>query len=610
MRRTEFSKLAKEAGLLRVDGIRPVKINSTIPTVGVFFTRVKYSLDTNKYESINRKCFITFPASSLRYFTPGSVWKSGKQVHVPSAIPRQYKIKTSQVIHTIPSEPLQLNGEDFSKVIPSRVKLFGQNKPFLINSPIVVVPSIDDLLNQSILVIPEHELFRFYYGVSDRFVNRLTSSDYLNKYIDYSKSLSQKYMPEIFLNRRLSRLESLVAFRMLVDKLAERVGRNIHKKLKTPPLNSTLKGENNSNIGLNYYCDFPFKGDSILNISGSSYKVNSTSSQREFEFIYVRTINQCSAPLPFKDPVIKHDFKLDPKKQENEDKNADEGFPFLQEGKAAPEEKPSIGDEPTNKRLKSASSYTPSNRFTSIKYFKPKYINENAAENSDFKKRQRVDVEEDSIGEQNNEKDSKNRRKLSGFDTDVDGAQSNRMKLFISLIKSIRKRQCSWEIKTKAINSSVVEDNESITFLPKPDSMRSKWHMIDSTRTRQIICCEINLDNSFYYLFELELKGQNESAATLLLSSKSNTSLDNKEINKILDLVVKCRHWPSSNIARFSSDEGVEQYEDDYFQDRISRPQHSDKNVSDYTEDEIGAWAGIVEEAIGKLIPGMIVTLN
>lgn len=124
----------------------------------------------------------------------------------------KYKVDTRKIQFFHPGDTIALDEKKFPTALPLTAIKFGKNYKFMRHALYAVVPVLENLKTQY-LVVPCTELYRFYIGVSSRFCNALVRNT-LDDYIQWKK-------PRLRMMTRLSKIEQFVSYRGFFDNVGK-----------------------------------------------------------------------------------------------------------------------------------------------------------------------------------------------------------------------------------------------------------------------------------------------------------------------------------------------------------------------------------------------------
>ncbi|EAQ65260.1 hypothetical protein MED121_18505 [Marinomonas sp. MED121] len=448
-----------------------------------------------------------------------------------------------------------------------------------------IVPVLDDPLTK-FLVLPCSELYRFYIGVSDRFINKVLTNNTQN-YFSWED-------PYIRVKKPLNRLEQFIAYRGNWDEQGKDWLLMPSRYIQTiATANNSVKDEKMLQP-FALKATFPFKGITTLTIAGKRFKYESE--DKVIWAIFAANIIHCDKKVDFETKILADPYSKNPQAWTLEAGDANDLIksPFDDEYNL------SETDEPSNTLPDNVVILNPSNRFSAMndmdfKHYltnetnDPLYVGDSTADSNFYSYEDMVsDGSDDRI------------LRKSDFESHVNHVD-RKLSDFIKVISHLRAKNIhrNWEVVTRSAANSILEqDGEIVTTFLENRNRRYSWHLVDDInegvkRLRQIVWVEIIVNqSSFIYLAEMELKGSETGRSTFCIYTNDLKYMPEGDFETFLEITARQNRWPMPDHKWRSSSAKITA--DKYFENYKHRPIiHPDfLSTSDsLSETELSLWA-------------------
>jgi hypothetical protein len=560
----EYNKLARYPGYWRVDGIgNDISFdNKGNQFTSVYFSRILETEISNPFRASavdskhkddsegdkfipTRK--ISFPVQSIRNFQVGTVWSStdsqpGKLVFRPKAID-SLLIDTNQVTFLKLSDSLPSDKFPFDTLLPRQQFMLGKNFGFMRDMRFAVIPVINHEKTKW-LIIPASEIFRFYIGVSSKFIGASLSNQ-IKKYIDWEKSVFSEKEPHLYLRQRLSRIEAYVLLQALSNEKAKIALNRPFHYLSTSFKNNLLAA-NEDKQPMCIQASFPFSGQTTLTVSGKRMPLTD---DHENWAIYGMSILKCTHPRSFDNAHIYLDAKAT---QPNDNKPGapSDGNQSIFEA----DEDLVLSEMPPSAKYSVLGMTDLTNQFSAMDGLKCTYHKElsrgkgfiriplNIGKPLEYSELEpNYQEESDGIKGVNSEQLHHELKQRDIIDF---------LEMLVHLKQLLHAK--NWSLSTRYLDSYSAHGQFVFTFFPSI-SGNYTWYKSknsDENRSRFVVWAEIEVEKGkFIYLIEFESNPKDGARSTALIYLNNYQYLDDQLFSKFLKLTAIQNGWPSKNRA-------------------------------------------------------------
>jgi hypothetical protein len=317
MSRTRFTikPFPSDGKYWRVDWLGKIHPNPNVdsePLIDVHLTQLRddYTdcLQNNSLILKEQKPPIPVGIGALPLISMGSVWKD-KKCHEILRQDRKsltFRVDTSKLINTTFSGQYDADHGIYRYISDSYYPV-NEHIKAINDAPLHVVPVTDSRLGFKCILIPQIELFRFYY-VCSSFVAKCVWNDDLSRAINQEKSeLLEGNDLRIYLRKNLYDHESWLLGRWFLSKTMRSQISRMVRKSRVDAINTS----SGRKIAVHPHVSFPFDGVSTLTTYGKRIRIAKWNTDRlhsheEWAFLVLR-IQSCSYPLPFRDIVLERE---------------------------------------------------------------------------------------------------------------------------------------------------------------------------------------------------------------------------------------------------------------------------------------------------------------
>lgn len=568
--------LFKLQNFWRVDGTSDVEwVNGSLK-IGYVLSRLRddYSdpLTATAREDLPPKVLVLSP-SWINFLTVGSVWNGGKRVSKPARLGRSLEIDTSQAVNQAANLRDKWNTKDITAADLSSPK--DQKSPSV--TLYTIVPIIGDKQFKW-MVIPNSEIFRYYFAVSRRIAKKVLNGE-TSSLIDFSKSVGNDPIT-IFELVRLKDIEATFLGRIQANKSFKEEVFQINKRITAI---NTTNSNGGSNSALALEANFPFSGRTRLSVAGTPMQLANEPA------IYAMEIHHCTYPLGFSSLIIESSGS-----QTAGGKLAEKGKghrSFNVPSHDPDDEDEQLDDSPADARLRRREIPLTSAGFPQDTDIKIEY--RRSLEHKDkiaTYVSEEIDIGGLTLGDGNFRAASKNTLGADDFREEAPQA-ARELNEFFEMLQGFGEiaKEKQWSVDSRAINGAIpINSNNSkinacvITSLPMLGSKKRTWHLIttkDGVRTRQLACIEVTTTRTqrFFYILEIELKDNEPGQCTFLIRRRDFKKISDDDFNILLKLTCYKNRWPD-----FDSDSWEKSKQralaENFKKDHISKKLHHPKN--------------------------------
>lgn len=547
------TELSDRGGFWRLDGVGTIEL----PSDAKFGMTAEFHFSEISPTKINtpfKKDAITgehfSPALNIAYLRKiptGSVLSAGHP-NTPPPLVGSYRIDTDLARQHLRSDEVCLNGLDIKEILPDSYFLSPPKiKEHLKQAQLTIVPTIG-ISSPKYLIIPDTELFKFYYGAGNTILkgvlNGTTSAIY-----SHEKSYLEEETTTIHSNRDLSRLELATIARWRNSEIAYTRMLSIRNHIVARHIS---RGIINSSNERHIKASFPFNGHTTLGVCGKKICLESVHGAPPIWAIFVMRIQSCSRGLGCKkvrqisghsnkskantdphEPTSLNTFvhlpEFDPSDLPLEDIPANIDLQRIHRGDGIPVELPALSDVRFEKIYQEGSdtAHVPTERvYTDIGV---------------------LTLEDGSAGKDNTG------RGLDGHDEEI-SALSKNLELFLLCIESIN-NDSPIHLDTIGFESARNYNGNKINTLRAPYNRR--WCSItdeDKQRPRNIIVAEAVIAPSQHiYLIEMEIPPATTGQCSIILHKTDYSKLDEDTFKNYLRLTAHQYHWATDTFESTNS---------------------------------------------------------
>jgi|SRR5690554_68520 len=596
----EFKFLKSHPGSWRVDGVGELTLNNNRPQVILCFS----SVDQDSQTRFLKK---SLPLSALIWFSVGSVWKNGKRIANSSLNTEKFTVDTSDFRdRSLPERVLiNLGNGDCADVsiIPAQEFNFGGGKGnylFLRDARYKMFKTQDK--ETPYLIVPDSEIFRFYYAVSSRLCNSIVM-DETDKYVDWSLS-ERGANPKVFLKARLSRLERYIFLRSLSDDVARQNLEGIRKHIE----NKSAQGNQ-----LFVSANIPFRGKTTLAVTGKRICLTQdSSSSPAIHAYFAMQLLSCSYTPSFYDPTIIYggkEYRSDGGETSHSTGSSVENSDYSDDLDDLLEFDHVEGDS----RIKKLSLLAPSNRFPAMENLNYNFLKPDGSVDSYGAK---FDSDEkfnfDTIEEGGYSEQSSGGRGVGIYASEQ--RTSRDMDKFIDVIKIVRaiNKPKGWEVDFISNTDELNSNGERLSIFPNMGK-KYNWYLIKPSgskdnRPRHAVWVQVTLpDNKKIYLVEIELRsGEYGWSTAIWIPTVEGDYLFSSDLDRLLKLTAVKNRWPKLN-HKWASSKLDELSKELFARSEIGRVTHPKNILNDTDTDEnLQKWAEQLTEKINVINDGLV----
>ncbi|MBS1186623.1 MAG: hypothetical protein H6R04_641 [Burkholderiaceae bacterium] len=545
----KYKKLAKHAGIWRVDGVGYLR-DSEHPgsrTVIHFSGLNGVGPHLDPYHSLaSNGEHLHFPVhtASLHHFRVGSIWRDGERILRSILLSDRYEIDASRAKLVTLDEEIILNGHAVSTVVPEKYFSLGENRDHLAKTYYVIVPVLRNSRTKW-LVIPAAEMLRFYYGTSTRMLTA-TLRKALDKLYDPKKSRMEEGVPIIHLKRPIFRKEAAVLSRLVASQDARVELKKIRQHIEVTHANNKANKDSEQKP-LSIKVSFPFKGITTVYVLGKRMPL--TDAKTEWAVLAME-IMSCSRPFGFSE--VTYEFEELNFRGQGGRTGGGSDIPPKHRGVVDDETESELADVPANKRMPRLIVNQISNPFPSFNQVKTTYHAKGSGNGRHFQRVVDVDVNKLTMNGGSNSEDAQGNLGINEHQVGP-GKIERKLSNFIAMLKHLRSALSGeWNVTTRELDEGVVENGEWVTFFPLKIGKRRTWHLVlgedGIKRSRQVVCVEVQskTKDQYFYLLEMELRPNESGQCTILLYSGEQASVENDTIKELLYLTAMQNRWASS----------------------------------------------------------------
>lgn len=534
--------LLKLEGFWRVDGTSNVESANEGLKISFVLSRLRddYSdpFSSTARLDIDPKILVLNP-SWLSILTIGSIWENGSRVSKPGRLSRSLEIDTSQAVN----KATNLIDKHAKQSITANDLLEKKDFKHLSATLYSIVPIIGDKQFKW-MVIPHAEIFRFYVAVSGRIAKRVLRGE-ADHLIDLSKPTGNDPVT-IFERVVLKDVEAKFFGRVQANPAFKEEILQVNKRISVINATNSLTGDR---VPLALEAHFPFSGRTSLSVAGVPMRLANEPA------IYVMEILHCTYPLGFTAITLE---SAGTQATGGIPGNKGKGHKTLNVPHRDPDdEDDEIDDLPADANLQRRevpqnSSPFPDdieiiierNRSLTLKELIANYV---SAEG---------EVDGLTLGD-GIRATSDNLRGVDDVKEEAPAA-ARALKDFFAMIEDFEKiaREKKWIVSSRALNGSIPltqggsqQSKHIITSLPMLAGKQRRWHLVnteDDVRPRQLACVEVESSRTqrYFYILEVELKGNEPGQCTLLVRRCDYKRISDKDFHSLLKLTCYKNRWP------------------------------------------------------------------
>lgn len=550
------AEVARWLGYWRVDEIGHIVDNTVLGSkLVIYFSEIKpesinkplkYRSRTGKTRTIARS------AGHLLIFTVGSVWHKGYIVFTPSE-PESYWIEPSSGFFTRRDEEIEVFDRRFDSIINTIYFGFEKNSSRQSNAQYKVIPIENE--QTSVVIVPAAEIFRYYFGASDRLLSAILRGR-IENYINWKMCSIENGKVSLLLRYPLKR-EEMIPFARLLAADSKNSLYQPHKHLATLKANQSLDGGSPPPC-LNIMTDFPFKTSAHLHVVGKAFpliELSSSTSEKQHSVeppkvwaFFVMRIVGCTRDVGFSS--IDYAFETGAINKNAKGQMPSNGIPqhIAQIDELDDHE---LLDDLADARIKRLSLSVNTECLSNIDKVDFKCLG--AIKTEDVSGHSRlVDIEATRFTT-NDGNYSGQSQGVVGVNVTTDYVHSvcEGLKHFISIVKQMRfMQETRWRVETRATNNPLFDRGERVSVFTKGLGKRLTWHSIEydkgSSRLRQFVWVEIEniRTNRFAYIFEMEVESGENGQSTLLLHRNDYQVIGPEFVLKLSRLTAHQNRWP------------------------------------------------------------------
>lgn len=549
MARFNYARLARYPGIWRVDGVGPMRAGGKLGGRSVIYlSGLTEDGIENPYwkQSLNSKTLM-FPvhSASLRDFKVGSIWKNGEKIADAPRLDRtKYHVDVSRAQIVTLNQTVQLNGFWASSVVPDERFHFGDNRIHLSQTLYAVLPVLNDRLTHW-LVLPVSELFRFYTGVSSRMLAGALQGR-LENYVNWEKCRIEQGRPVLHVKRPINRKEAAVLGRAVVSASAKASLLGVHQHLSSTSANNNVQNESNKRP-LVIRTSFPFADQTHLYVSGKRMPLAQKGGQWS---VFAMEILHCSHQWGFPGVIL----ELDDLFEANTQGAGGTGSPPPRFNPRLDDDTDDYGidDLPADQRLGRLVVRSFTNQFGAMDELSFEYRQSKSGSGwGKSEKNIDVSVIALTLGDGDYSVESTGNLGVSEFQSRVEVARE--LSKFLEVLDHLRSatKARSWRVVTRNLGGQLTQGNELIALFPEKVGRLRTWHLIvesnNNIRPRQLVWAEVALrkEDHFVYIFEMELKENEESGqCTILVHLNDFSRLDDETFKVLIRLTAIQKRWP------------------------------------------------------------------
>ncbi|KAF7788540.1 hypothetical protein PRUB_a1529 [Pseudoalteromonas rubra] len=591
-------KLKEYPGLWRVNGYSNLELpDKSVPKVWVCLSQLKeeqirtpLTLGSVTGQSIK----IKQPLSRISDLLIGSCWRGGGEkgtcANILPPLNKEFVIDTSKIKIVRLGESVSIYGNTYQCVLPKMAIELGKHLYDLAQTLFAVVPVLHDEFTK-FLVVPCYELYRFYIGVSSRFINGNVAGS-LDRYFEW-------HNPYLKVLKNLSMLEKFVAYRGHWSSEGRSWFNMPHRHIQSIGQANRLS---NGNQPLVMMATFPFCGITTLTIAGKPFKLSNNNSDEWG--VFAANILQCSKRESFEVLALGDSESDTPEPGSVDTARPPNGSgPFDDE-----EDWPETNEQP-NTRGSDIAILAQNNRFSAMQgmAFKNFTTNDNedpVYKNGFSKKAEKVSHDE-LTGPSDEDDPILPKENFDGHADHVDRDLTDFVHVIIALRHLVSKR--GWEVRTRSHGTNLIVEGETVTtfIVPANNKRKLNWRLIgegENVRPRQIVWVEIAVTpEQFIYLAEMELKGSESGRSTLCVLSKTGRIMDIPDFKVLLKLTATRNGWPQEKHTWKS--EQLAKIANEYFQKYEHKGlSHHPSNTAKEQSQKILEWAESIEKKLLKVL--------
>ena len=597
----EFKFFKNHPGIWRMDGVGQLRLIDRKPHATVCFSGVHPESLVSNNTFFQR----SLPASAIVWLAVGSLWKNGRRIKDNSLESETFTVDVSKPeilnLQEKLSIPLKTNKNIEVGIIPPDAFNFGGGKGnynFLKEGTYRVFKTGKE--KTPYLIIPNSEIYRFYYGVSSRLCNSIIVGE-TDKYVDWNLS-ERGANPKIHLKTRLSRLERYVFLRALADDDAMKSFLNIRSMIES----QSVQGKK-----VFISADFPFKKRTTLNVKGKrvclARKTDTTPAVHAF---FAMQLLKCAYTPNIEEPIVVfggEEFKA--KEGSSTGMGKGDSFDeFLRDLEDLDEffELDDVSADASRKRL---SLLTPAARFPAMAKISCKFIKPDG--NEDVYGARFARDEESAlytIGEGDYSQENSN---IRGVDKSLSDHQISRdIEKFIEVMKAFRaiNKSKNWKVDFLSNTDELSSSGELLSVFPSMGK-RYNWYLIkqphsNDSRPRHVVWAQVTLeDNSKIYLVEIELRSDEHGWSTAIwVPTTEKGSFEAEDLNQLLRLTAIRNRWPK--LSHKWPNEKLRLSVEDLFERSIIYGMEHPSNTVVASDGGIQAWAEQITDKVSRIVNG------
>lgn len=530
-------------GFWRVNGYGEVALNDTLDYVYISFSKIADSFKDRPYSKgaeTGDVLSARFHISHLCFFRSGSIWKDGELYRNAS----DFKSKMFSA-YVFPAEVHTLRLIDIPSIQErtcNRQELSGN----LENARLIKlrIRAQDESIRW--LLIPDVEVFRYFFGVSQRMIS-LIASNQTHRLIDWGRSSLVDMTPTVVMKRDTTRLESALFAEAIANNQFRHSLKSVHKILSGSSIRRS-SGEisilSQPHIGI----AFPLVRESRIKFAGAIAEL--PCGDRAY---FGMEIVHASYDLGFDSYVREIDEPRKTRPESTERGAIPDVHNTPDYGGKPPEDIESNEKRPNSKvpRLPEISYSNQFDRYYSL--FKQTL---NTSEETTLGSRYittPTEIDAFSYEEGGGYDQSLKTQGISAYEYEV--KFSNRtLAFFLDMIDAL-KLILPDGLVAEGYGFAPIKfqlKGYPLVFFPTSISGVRSWNLAagDDVRPRAVAIIEfLAKDAAPFYLLELELRTLAESQCTALIKKKDGQKLGQAELNEFLEITALQKSWPFPTMS-------------------------------------------------------------